>query len=645
MFAGIIMLFYLPLLFIYLYYTIQPQYGSLPSCCACANMITPSNSWVYMAVNDTCSNSTSCKNYIQTQLKLNCDAALQYLPVPDYNITINIAQIGCVGMKPGDTCDSACMDVSNRWITNLDYTYEDNRDQAKIRCPFQIGACDFKAVYSAQESVPHAVCRYPEISGILTKLGAGLGLLNGTLITFRLLLRAWWNRIGRNGDASGTINDYWKGLLIGLIFNYLGIAYLTVATGINKRFRYGGQLAIGFLIIFFKSPFTVYLIIIFSQYWTPMTILFTLGCLGVSILIRTTYNLLNLEIYSRNCVVMSQDMDRFENDEVIEYVPPDRIKPVLYSKWRHFLIGLAFNLFALYPLLRHNLKRYSGMKAGFYCSISIGTLLIAWTTLYAIDGWQYFTFNFPFPLYKAARSSNNGDGSDSGGGTNNTASSEGASSSLNMDTASLRQLYITSILQSTYFAVTWSVTMVIVYHLSLFIKYLPETGSILPSFMRRPLGTKTQFHIGFMVSILPLVFTYFCFFFFKLVPYVTRPLPSSPDDCSFPGWSLIIPMTGIIPAIALFIFARTERFRYGSLTAIGVSLIVFCLGTSALLFNYCLGSTQDIYYPGSWFVGLIGTYILIYGSIRPNPIFILDKREPGVEYFEDERLLVDKSLN
>eukprot|EP01133_Synstelium_polycarpum_P007747 gene7747-9080_t len=320
---------------------------SLPSCCACASPATLNTSWIYLANDETCSKDAACRDFVQNQLKDNCDAALQYLPVPDTNLTINIAQIGCVGLKPGDRCTSECLSVSNRWVANLDYTYEDNRYQAKIRCQNQIGVCDFKAVYSVQESTPHAVCRYPELSGILTKLGAGLGLLNGILINLRTMLRSFWNRIGTTSNASGTLKDYWVGLGIGLVFNYFGMVYLALAPGINKRLRYGCQLAIGFLIIFFKSPLVVYLIVVFSQYWTPMTILLLLGCVGVSILIRTTYNLLNLEIYSRNCVVVSQDLDGYESlDEQIQYERPEKIKPVIYSQWRHFMQGFVLNILA-----------------------------------------------------------------------------------------------------------------------------------------------------------------------------------------------------------------------------------------------------------------------------------------------------------
>lgn len=37
---------------------------------------------------------------------------------------------------------------------------------------------------------PMSVCRYPDMTGILTRLGAGLGLVNGLLVTVRILIRA-----------------------------------------------------------------------------------------------------------------------------------------------------------------------------------------------------------------------------------------------------------------------------------------------------------------------------------------------------------------------------------------------------------------------------------------------------------------------
>ncbi|EGG16470.1 hypothetical protein DFA_09008 [Cavenderia fasciculata] len=689
--AGVITIIYFPLLIIYLWYTIQPQYGSLPSCCACALSSTPNTSWIYMANNDTCADNPQCKEFVQTQLKQNCDAALQYLPVPDSNISVNIAQIGCVGLKEGDTCDSQCMDISNRWISNLDFTFQDNRYQAEIRCPLQVGACDFKAVYSVQETSPHAVCRYPELSGILTRLGAGLGLLNGLLVTLRSMLRTYWNRIGVKDGGGGGLSDYWKGLAIGVIFNYFGVMYLTLATGINKRLRYGGQLGLGFLIIFFKSPFVVYLIIIFSQYWTPMSILFMLGCLGAAVIIRTTYNLVNLEIHSRNCVVISQDLEHIDHfEDQMRYVPPIKIKPVIYSQWRHFFEGFCLNVFAIYPLMiKHSVRRYSGLKAGFYCSISFVLLILTWVLLFSLDWWKYITFNFPFPLDKAAKSSvpmpPSTDSSSADGSTSTSTSTDSSTPTLSLHLQLVTQqdyynyfmnhnnglkglvgsssgsaedsgsldfnsnehsiLYKTAILQSLYFVITWVFIMVIVFHLSLFIKYLPERKNIIPSFLKKPQGRKIGYRLGFFVSFIPLVITYMCFFVFQFYPYVTQPLPASPSQCRFPGWSLIIPILGIIPSFFMLVFARTESFRSGTLSAIGVSLVVFNIGTSLLLFNYCLGSTQEYYYPWSWLVGLVGTFILIYGSIRPNQIFILDKKHcQGEDSLEDERLLQDKLI-
>jgi hypothetical protein len=46
---------YVPVLFAYLYYTIQPVYVPLPSCCICATHYTVNDSWVFEAENATCS--------------------------------------------------------------------------------------------------------------------------------------------------------------------------------------------------------------------------------------------------------------------------------------------------------------------------------------------------------------------------------------------------------------------------------------------------------------------------------------------------------------------------------------------------------------------------------------------------------------
>ena len=101
-----------------------------------------------------------------------------------------------------------------------------SRYQALARCPSQIGLCDFKEYQSGSErysghlpsplpllasyshslsfflwlcsllnfdfcsKFPMSICRYPGLSAILTRLGAGLGLVNGLLVTVRMLARA-----------------------------------------------------------------------------------------------------------------------------------------------------------------------------------------------------------------------------------------------------------------------------------------------------------------------------------------------------------------------------------------------------------------------------------------------------------------------
>ncbi|KAF2068641.1 hypothetical protein CYY_010032 [Polysphondylium violaceum] len=673
--AGLITILYLPLLFVYLWYSIQPQYGALPSCCACANFNTPKSNWIFLANDPKCSSDPKCKAYVQNKLKFNCDATLMYLPVPDVNLTMNIEDIGCLGLKPGDTCDSDCLAVSNRWVTSLDYTSQDNRDQAQIRCPLQIGACDFKAIYSVQEKTPHAVCRYPELNGILTKLGAGLGLLNGILITFRIMLRTFWDRIGKKSTTSGGLKDYWKGVLIGMTFNYFGILYLSLADNISKRMRFGGQLAVGFLIIFFKSPFVVYLIIIFSSFWTPIAILWMLGCIGVAIILRTTFNLLLLEIHSRNCVVLSQGgMDQFEinhdgdqdmnthsstrvyiDNPMRNYQLPRRIKPVPYTNWTDFFTGFFMNIFALYYLWTGSYRRYTGMKSGFYCSISVLTITVVWGLLFGLKGWRYITFNFPFPLQETngdhipkeingsgslvASSNSNGDNvylmsSDS------FSSVSGSSSDDSYEVISSKDLIQKAFLQSIYSTLTWTLILASVYHFSLFLKYLPDSKifrlRVLP---KKPQGAKMDFKFGFILSMIPLFITFFFFFYFKFIPYVNSPLPDSPLQCKFAGWTLIIPILGIIPSFILMIFSVSERFRSGVLSSIGVSLLIIGMGSSILLFNYCIGPTQNRYYPISYLVSLIGTFIILYGSIRSNTILVLDKKKENPQFLEEERLL------
>ncbi len=55
--GGLLFYLYVPVLFAYLYYTIQPVYVPLPSCCICATHYTANDSWVFEADNATCSSN------------------------------------------------------------------------------------------------------------------------------------------------------------------------------------------------------------------------------------------------------------------------------------------------------------------------------------------------------------------------------------------------------------------------------------------------------------------------------------------------------------------------------------------------------------------------------------------------------------
>ncbi|KAM9973761.1 hypothetical protein ACTFIW_010889 [Dictyostelium discoideum] len=659
--SGIITIIYLPLLIFYLWFSIRPQYGALPNCCACAAHSTPKESWIYEAIKPECMNSTSCRENVQKQLSLNCDATLQYLPIPDVNLTMNIAEIGCLGLKPGDSCNEECLAVSNRWITSLDYTNPDNQYQAIIRCPLQIGVCDFKAVYSNQETAPHAVCRYPELNGLLIILGSGLSLLNGFLITLRIMLRTFWSRIGANNTKNGRMGDYWKGVVIGVVFNYFGILYLSLAKDISKRMRYGGQLSIGFLLLFFKSPLVIYLMAVFSSFWTPMGILLGLGFIAVSIIIRTVFNLVILEIRSRNCVVLSQgsieqfgiigeDSEESKNDNPLRYYQqPDRIKPVPYTTWKDFFTGFYMNLFAIILLhgLKKSYKRYSGLKNGFYVSIGCSTMIIVWVLLWSLNGWDYITYNFPFPLLpnlnKSTTTTTTIIPSSSTSSTSPSLSPSPSSSSSSIEyveSLSTNELMKIAFLQSIYYVISWAIAMMMVFHFSLFLKYLPvNQGVNFFRFLKKKHGTRMDYRFGFIVGIIPVVLTSFFFFYFFFYPYVEAPLPSNPSLCSFPAWTLIIPCLGLIPSMLMFIFSPSERFRSGIISAIGVSILFFGMGSTLLLLNYCLGPNQDKFNPLAWLITLFGSFIIVFGSIRSDTILILDKKKENPRFIEEERLL------
>lgn len=129
-------------------------------------------------------------------------------------------------------------EAKKRWEKRK-ITYKQRRYQALERCPSQIGVCDFKALFEfgstrffvflimsnsknfhpfpspflpplssslilallcslcfyvmyllVYSKFPMSICRYPDLTSILTRLGAGLGLVNGLFVTVRMLARA-----------------------------------------------------------------------------------------------------------------------------------------------------------------------------------------------------------------------------------------------------------------------------------------------------------------------------------------------------------------------------------------------------------------------------------------------------------------------
>jgi hypothetical protein len=78
--GGLLFYLYVPVLFAYLYYTIQPVYVPLPSCCICATHYTINDSWVFDSINATC--STNQYHFPQRARSLSSSAYLERVLTP-----------------------------------------------------------------------------------------------------------------------------------------------------------------------------------------------------------------------------------------------------------------------------------------------------------------------------------------------------------------------------------------------------------------------------------------------------------------------------------------------------------------------------------------------------------------------------------
>lgn len=574
-YGGILFLLYIPLLVLYLYTSIVPLYGPLPSCCACTSYDTPEDSFIYMGLDPNCTHNDTCRHYVKNELTANCDAAVNYSAPLMNNIRVDIALIICAGMVSGAPCTQKCLEVSQKWLGAQDYTYDLNRYQAKERCPSQVGICDFKAVFEAAstDKFPQSVCRYPDLTGILTRLGAGLGLVNGLLVTVRMLIRAVWIRVAEKKEDDGKIRDYTLGVIYGTLFNYFSVTFFLVSSATSKRMRYGAQLAVGLIFVFLKTPLVVSLVYLLGQFWAPMMVYSVASGIAYLILYRTLYCILRLET---RCRERGSKSEEFSLVKDISYSPRVPAQMYPHSYWRNFFIGFLGNFVMLVYMLRLSWqKRNSGYFAGAMCGASLFTLGVVWTIMYALHLWKTILFDFPFPVSYPKS---------------------------------------TVIFQSLYFTFTTICSLIFVYYLCSFLKALPNQHDIAMT------GTKNQYRTAFTLSSLPVVVVFVVFFFAFFMPYTTIPLPDSIQACNFPLYQVVIPFVGVIPGFVVFIFAKIARVRWGAFAACGFSFLVLSVVLNIFIFQYCLGSTphRRPFYLLVWAAETLGSFIVIYGAIRPN---------------------------
>jgi len=135
--------------------------------------------------------------------------------------------------------------------------------------------------------------------------------------------------------------------------------------------------------------------------------------------------------------------------------------------------------------------------------------------------------------------------------------------------------------------------------------------------------------MAFVLSILPVFVMFLIFYFAFFYPYTNTPLPSSVTDCNFEMTQVFIPFLGVLPGLTVFVFSKVARIRWGAFAACGFSFLALSIVLNIFIFQYCLGNapSRRPFYPFTCVSEIVGTFMVIYGAIRPNRVRRTEKKE------------------
>jgi hypothetical protein len=187
---------------------------------------------------------------------------------------------------------------------------------------------------------------------------------------------------------------------------------------------------------------------------------------------------------------------------------------------------------------------------------------------------------------------------------------------------------VTTLKQSAYVVITNIIMIVFAYEALSFLQFLPMKNVSKYSNSAK-FGTKFHYRLGFFLALLPILIGVIVLTVFLYnLSLGEVPEDNRTSSCTLPIWSFVPPIVVVVPGFVLFLFAHTERMRWGAMTALAVDIIVMGLTLWVLSFFYCFAHSYT--HILAWVLEAGGMVLLLYCALRPN-----------VLRFEDEGALID----
>lgn len=250
-FAGLLGLLLVPALVVYVVVGVSPVHRPFPVCCVC------DRTWLYEPL----------VHITEEDFRSVCASVVALGVKPDAfaSLTISTLHYGCLEAQYGERCNSSCLEYANMSPLNTSrfapwraraYDDKDKDLLERIRIHNtsfgKLGRqlCPSSSVFVCASIFPdrgYDLCDIPDVSGILSVLGAGFGLAMGVFVNAPAGVRVLWRRtpsVRSIGGSPGKRTDVALGfaqVLFGLC--YFGLVYVFMNHRSTKAQRAGAILA------------------------------------------------------------------------------------------------------------------------------------------------------------------------------------------------------------------------------------------------------------------------------------------------------------------------------------------------------------------------------------------------------------------